>query len=68
MPHMTGYYVYLLDAGDHIVGRRLVEIETEDDAITAARELLASGAEAYPAVELWQGSRKVKRIERSAVG
>jgi hypothetical protein len=65
IPHMLGYYVYLLDARDHIVGRRLIEIDREDEAIEAARELLASGADAWPAVELWQGSRKVRRIERT---
>jgi hypothetical protein len=64
---MLGYYVYLLDASDHIVGRRLIEIEAEDEAIKAASELLASGVEACPAVELWQGARKVRRIERSSV-
>jgi hypothetical protein len=65
---MLGYYVYLLDMNDHIVARRLVEIETEDKAIKAAGELLAATSEACPAVELWLGSRKVKRIERSTVG
>jgi hypothetical protein len=64
---MLGYYVYLLDANDHIVGRRLIEIETEDEAIKAARELLAAGTERWPAVEIWQGSRKIQRIERPAV-
>jgi hypothetical protein len=65
---MLNYYVYLLDAGDHIVGRRLIEIDCEDEAIAAARKLLGSGADAWPAVELWQGARKVQRIERTAVG
>ncbi len=54
---MCEYKLYLLDDRDHI--RSAVDLECEDDeqAIRLARASLNAP------MELWQGSRKVKKFE-----
>ena len=54
---MREYRLYLLDDRDHI--RSAVDLECEDDA-QAIR--LAKTSTSAP-MELWQGARKVKKID-----
>ena len=57
---MQGYYLYFLDAQDHV--RRRMDLECRDDAhaIEIVREHIAKSP-----MELWQGPRLVKRFEPS---
>jgi hypothetical protein len=64
---MIGYYLYLLDERDHIVARREVLSHSEAEAIAAARDVLSADAPHYLAIEVWQGPRKIRRIERAAL-
>jgi hypothetical protein len=64
---MIGYYLYLLDERDHIVARREVVSHSETEAITTARDVLSAHASHYLAIEVWQGTHKIRRIDRAAL-
>jgi hypothetical protein len=64
---MSAYYVYLLDAGDHIVGRRVVESSSPEKAVTTAGELLVAARPHCPAAEIWLGAQMIQRVERQPV-
>jgi hypothetical protein len=59
---MPGYHLFLLDAANHIVGRQDIETGSDERAVMAAAELLARNVPSFPAAEIWQGTRKVRRI------
>jgi hypothetical protein len=61
---MSAYYVYLLDEGDHIVGRRVVESPSPETVVTTAGELLVAERPHCPAAEIWLGRRMIQRVER----
>jgi hypothetical protein len=61
---MSAYYVYLLDDGDHIVGRQVVECASPEQVVATAGELLAAGRTRCPAAEIWLGARMIQRVER----
>jgi hypothetical protein len=61
---MPGYHLFLLDAADRTVGRREVEAGSDTAAVAAGAELLASDVPAFAAVDIWQGARKVRRLNR----
>jgi hypothetical protein len=61
---MSAYYVYLLDAGDHIVGRRVVESPSLEKAVATAGELLVGERPLCPAAEIWLGAQMIQRVER----
>jgi hypothetical protein len=60
---MTAYRIYTIDAGNHIVSAAEIECDSDADACAEARQKLR---QPYPAVEVWEGARKVVRIQQSA--
>ena len=55
---MALYRIYKLDADDHIADAENVECATDEEA--CAKALQMQGA--YPAVEVWEGARRVARM------
>jgi hypothetical protein len=64
---MRGYNLFVIGPNERVVSRREVESEFQEDAVRVANELLVAGS-SYPAVEIWQGARRVARVERYAAG
>jgi len=61
---MSGYRLYLLERGDHIAAVRVCECTTDADALLEAdAELQASK---YPAIEVWDGPRRVGMLSKPA--
>ena len=58
MPGMHAYRCYLLDVQSHIASAKVVECLDDDEAKLRAREILA-GKPGYPAIEVWDGARRV---------
>ncbi len=52
------YRVYFLSAKNRIADAHVLDCADDETAVTAALELLRQHPE-YPAVEIWQDSRKV---------
>jgi hypothetical protein len=55
---MPYYRFYLLTADDHIALRREADCDNDAHAIAKAAEVMAH----YPAVEVWEGGRRVIRL------
>jgi hypothetical protein len=53
----TGYRFYLLEGGEHIAAVRVCDCPTDADALLEADAVLQ--ASKYPAVEVWNGPRRV---------
>jgi hypothetical protein len=53
----AGYRFYLLEHGDHIVAVKTCECTSDADAFLEADAVLQ--ASIYPAVEVWNGRRRV---------
>jgi hypothetical protein len=64
---MRGYNLFVIGPNERVVSRREVASPFQEDAVRAANELLVARA-SYPAVEIWQGARRVARVERYAPG
>jgi hypothetical protein len=62
---MSGYDLIVIGPNERVVSRRAVASPYQEDAVRAANELLLAGS-SCPAVEIWQGARRVARIERHA--
>jgi hypothetical protein len=60
----TGYRFYLLDDGDHIAAVRVCECTSDADALLEADAFLQ--ASTYPAVEVWNGPRRVGTLSKPA--
>ena len=60
----TGYRFYLLEHGDHIAAVRVCDCTTDADALAEAKAVL-QGSE-YPAVEVWDGLRRVGTLSKSS--
>jgi hypothetical protein len=60
-----GYKFYLLEDGDHIVAVRDCDCPSDADALLEADAVLQ--ASACPAVEVWNGSRRVGILSRPAI-
>jgi hypothetical protein len=58
----TGYRFYLLEAGDHISAVRVCKCGTDADALLQADAVLQGSK--CPAVEVWNGSRRVGILSR----
>jgi hypothetical protein len=62
---MVGYRCYILDADDHIVQAHDLECETDAQAVSTAESLLARDPY-HGSVEVWNATRRVMKLERSA--
>ncbi len=62
---MVGYRCYILDADDHIVQAHDLECETDAEAEFTAERLLARDPY-HGAVEVWQATKRVMKLERDA--
>ena len=60
----TGYSFYLLEAGDEIAAVRICECSNNADALLEADAVLQ--ASTYPAVEVWNGPRRVSMLSKPA--
>jgi hypothetical protein len=60
----AGYRFYLLEDGDHIVAVKVCECTGDADALLEADAVLQ--ASTYPAVEVWNGPRRVGIISKPA--
>jgi hypothetical protein len=56
---MANYRLFFIGLDDHIMKAEVVDCPTDSDAVAIAR---ASCAE-HPAVEIWEGARKVDRVD-----
>lgn len=56
------YRLYELDEGDHILKAASLEFPSDGEALAAARARAG-----VHGLEVWQGSRRVGRIERRAL-
>ena len=61
----TGYRFYLLQGG-HIVAVKACDCSNDADAVLEADEFLK--ASVYPAVEVWNGHRRVGVLSKPAAG
>lgn len=61
---MAGYYLYLLDAGEHIVARKDVHCDSDEEAAAAALDYLLTQPNSFRAVDVWQRDRHVRRVGR----
>lgn len=59
-----GYRIYLLEHGDHIAAVTTCDCTTDADALLEADALLQ--ASKYPAVEVWNGPRRVGLLSKPA--
>jgi hypothetical protein len=64
---MSAYYAFLLDRGNRVIGRADLTSATVDEAVEAASDLLRADALRCESVEVWHGTRIMRRIERSAM-
>lgn len=55
---MARYYLYLLNAEEHIKAREILTTTTDAEAVGKAEAYLRQHA-SIPAVELWLGERRV---------
>ena len=60
----AGYRFYLLETGDDIAAVRTRECTTDANAVLEADAVLQ--ASKYPAVEIWNGPRRVAILSRPA--
>lgn len=63
---MTVYSAYLTDAAGHFIGVELIHSETDTEAMDAASKRLRRSAVA--AIEVWQMTRCVGKVEREQTG
>jgi cyanophycinase-like exopeptidase len=64
---MSAYYAFLFDRRNHIIDRLDLEFATVSEAVEAASACLRTGAPQCETVEIWHGTRMMRRIERSVV-
>jgi len=57
-----GYRIYLLEEGDHIAAVRICDCMTDANALLEADAFLQ--ASKYPAVEVWNGPRRVGMLSK----
>jgi hypothetical protein len=60
----AGYRFYLLEQGDHIVAVKTCDCTNDADALLEADAVLQ--ASIYPAVEVWNGPRRVGILSKPA--
>ena len=60
----TGYRFYLLEDGNHIADVKACECTNDADAILEADAVLQ--ASTYPAVEIWNGPRRIGTLSKPA--
>jgi hypothetical protein len=63
---MPEYYAFILDGHDRVVGRRVVTATAEGTAVDAACKAIFDAMPGCPAIEVWDGPRMMRRIERPA--
>jgi hypothetical protein len=58
----TGYRFYLLEGSGHIAAVRVGECTTDADALLEAEDVLQTSE--FPAVEIWDGARRVGMLNK----
>ena len=56
---MASYRLFFIGHDDHIMKAEVVDCPTDGDAVALARAACA----VHPAVEIWQGARRVERVD-----
>ena len=59
---MPGYRIYYLGFDSYLIGAESITCASDADAVAAARQTLRT----YAAVEVWDGDRKVERLEAAS--
>ncbi len=60
---MASYRLFFIGRDDHIMKAEVVDCLTDGDALQAAR----ANCRGHPAVEVWEGDRKVGRVDADTV-
>jgi hypothetical protein len=56
---MANYRLFFIGHDDHIIKAKVVDCPTDGDAVALARAACAE----HPAIEIWEGARKVDRVD-----
>jgi hypothetical protein len=54
--------LFFIGQDDHFVKAEVIDCLTDGEAVAAARAACA----AHPAIEVWEGNRRVKRVDSDA--